>query len=437
MFKLFRFPSTILRLYELKQCSNTRLINQFVLNPAYQLNISNRNQWGCKFYSTNEEKESTNKTDEIIKEIMGANPDVEKKLKVLLLELEVLRQDGHNIPSNSFMRKQYWEELLRLGTRTGRKKYLMFLFKLEKKKENIQAKKEERRLERENQPKPVNEDGHLVYNLTHNNILLRIYDTTMNHFYNHRLIQAAMFGQPLVIDCGFDKEMTQRENVNCAKQLMFLFSENRNHDDPYDLHFCNLNEDNLLEKPLHKQITTMYEPSFPLNIHRKSYIDVFPKDKLIYLTPDCREEMLEYDHDAVYIIGAMVDKTKNDPVSLAKAKREGLKMLKLPLDRYLQWAAGSGKSLTINQMILILLDLKKTGDWNYALRHVPRRKIMREDVEASFPNINKSRTLRYDKDDYVSRKIAAKSRNYKQGFDRDATRSNRGMKFDLKSVMSK
>ncbi|KAI4460495.1 trna (guanine-9-) methyltransferase [Holotrichia oblita] len=218
---------------------------------------------------------------------------------------------------------------------------------------------------------------------------------------------------------------------------MFLFSENRNHDDPYDLHFCNLNEDNLLEKPLHKQITTMYEPSFPLNIHRKSYIDVFPKDKLIYLTPDCREEMLEYDHDAVYIIGAMVDKTKNDPVSLAKAKREGLKMLKLPLDRYLQWAAGSGKSLTINQMILILLDLKKTGDWNYALRHVPRRKIMREDVEASFPNINKSRTLRYDKDDYVSRKIAAKSRNYKQGFDRDATRSNRGMKFDLKSVMSK
>lgn len=89
---------------------------------------------------------------------------------------------------------------------------------------------------------------------------------------------------------------------------MFVFSENRNHDDPFDLHFCNLNEDNLLEKPLHKHIATMYDPSFPLNIHRKSYIDVFPKNKLIYLTPDCREEMLEYDHDAVYIIGAMVDR---------------------------------------------------------------------------------------------------------------------------------
>lgn len=77
--------------------------------------------------------------DEIIKEIIASNPDVEKKLKLLLLELEVLRQDGHNIPSNSFMRKDYWEELLKLESRTGRKKYLTFLFKLEKKKENVQV----------------------------------------------------------------------------------------------------------------------------------------------------------------------------------------------------------------------------------------------------------------------------------------------------------
>lgn len=64
-----------------------------------------------------------------------------------------------------------------------------------------------------------------------------------------------------------------------------------------------------------------------------------------------------------------------EPLSLAKAKKENLRMVKLPLDRYLQWGAGSGKSLTLNQCISILLDVKRTNDWKYALRHVPCRKI--------------------------------------------------------------
>lgn len=50
-------------------------------------------------------------------------------------------------------------------------------------------------------------------------------------------------------------------------------------------------------------------------------------------------------------------------------------MQKFPLDKYLQWGDGSGKSLTLNQCLSILLDIKTTGDWNYALRHVPRRKL--------------------------------------------------------------
>lgn len=50
-------------------------------------------------------------------------------------------------------------------------------------------------------------------------------------------------------------------------------------------------------------------------------------------------------------------------------------MAKLPMDSYLHFGSGSGKSLTINQMVDILLDLKMTNDWEFALRHVPRRKL--------------------------------------------------------------
>lgn len=78
---------------------------------------------------------------------------------------------------------------------------------------------------------------------------------------------------------------------------------------------------------------------------------------------------------------------------MAKAKKEGLKMKRLPLDRYLQWTAGSGKSLTLNQMVTIMNDMKFTGNWEYALRHVPRRKI----IEHADSIKNDRNSLTFDK----------------------------------------
>lgn len=64
-----------------------------------------------------------------------------------------------------------------------------------------------------------------------------------------------------------------------------------------------------------------------------SYLETYPREQLVYLTPHCREEMTHYDHNAVYIIGGIVDKMNAEPLTLAKAKREGIRMQKLPLDR--------------------------------------------------------------------------------------------------------
>lgn len=64
-------------------------------------------------------------------------------------------------------------------------------------------------------------------------------------------------------------------------------------------------------KNFSKFIPTLYEPWFPLNIHKESYLDIFPKEQLVYLTPHCREEMTNYDPDIVYIIGGMVDKVNH------------------------------------------------------------------------------------------------------------------------------
>lgn len=53
-----------------------------------------------------------------------------------MLEVDVLRQEGKKVPTEEFMKQHHWEEILKLPTRTSRKKYIEYLFKLEKIKES-------------------------------------------------------------------------------------------------------------------------------------------------------------------------------------------------------------------------------------------------------------------------------------------------------------
>lgn len=71
-------------------------------------------------------------------------------------------------------------------------------------------------------------------------------------------------------------------------------------------------------------------------------------------------------------------------------------MAKLPLDRFLEWAPGSKKNLNINHMVPILLDLKLTQDWEFALQHIPRRKLMETKILAMQNKYKNSPMLKDD-----------------------------------------
>lgn len=273
--------------------------------------------------------------------------------------------------------------MLELPSKSARQRYYQFLWKNEMHNENAALRKEQKRLEITERLKILKEEeantDHLVYGLLRNTMFLRIYDATITHFNNMKLIRSMMFDQKLIIDCSYDEHMNPREASNAAKQMMLCFAENREHDEPFDLHFCNVNPQSIATKVLEKYIPIMHSPEFPINIHTEPMTETFDKKQLVYLTPHCYNDLHEYSHDDIYIIGGMVDKTNSEPLSLAKAKKQGLRMARLPLDKYLQWGAGSGKSLTLNQMVKIMLDMKKHGNWESALKFVPRRKIVDDD----------------------------------------------------------
>lgn len=331
--------------------------------------------------------------------------DNEKRIKILSLEIDVLRQEGRKAPDVDTLNDANWEHILNIASKSGRRKYYQFLWQIEKKNESLKLKKNEKRLELEVRKQKLEEENkeneHIIYGLNHNTFFLRIYDSTINRWNNNKLIRAMMFEQKLIIDCSYDAHMNPREAQNAAKQLMLCFAENRAHDDPFDLHYFNVNPNTSSIKHLHNYIPNMMDTDFPMNIHNESFLDCYDKNQLVYLTPHCHNDLVEYNNDDIYIIGAMVDKQNNEPLSLAKAKHMGLRMARLPLDRYLNWAAGSGKSLTLNQMVKIMLELKSGEDWDSALKCVPRRKLYNEDYRNRSTNLRTdAERRRYNKFDF-------------------------------------
>ena len=66
----------------------------------------------------------------------------------------------------------------------------------------------------------------------------------------------------------------------------------------------------------------------------QSYLDIFPKENIVYLSPDSRNE-LKWDDEDVYVIGGLVDIDVKSNASLGKAKREGVRHAHLPMRRVL------------------------------------------------------------------------------------------------------
>ncbi|NXI08120.1 TM10C methyltransferase, partial [Irena cyanogastra] len=279
--------------------------------------------------------------------------------------LEMWRLAGRAVPEN--ISEEQLKAFMECPSKSAKKKYLKYLHLKELYKKNDKRKmdeKRERRLEAQDQASKTDE--------TKKSPLVCLWSSTMNKAYNWRAAQSMIFGQPLVFDMSYEKEMSVREVTNAVRQIVMSESCNRRSVDPFHIHFCNLKDDSLYHREFIKNYREAWDKLL-ITVTDQCYTEIFPKDKLVYLTADSPKVMKTFDHDKIYIIGSMVDKSIKTGVSLARAKRLGLETAALPLEKYLLWSTGA-KNLTLDQMMHILLTLKDTDDWKKALEFVPKRK---------------------------------------------------------------
>jgi len=128
---------------------------------------------------------------------------------------------------------------------------------------------------------------------------------TEKYLREQRILSSARLNERIVIDCSFEEEHTRQHYVlNLIDQVQYIFAEVERFHSPSFVYLCNLSPTGRLQAEFNRRAPL---ESLCVEATPSSYLDLFPKEKLIYLSPDSNVEMTEFDHDAIYIIGGIID----------------------------------------------------------------------------------------------------------------------------------
>lgn len=202
----------------------------------------------------------------------------------------------------------------------------------------------------------------------------------------------------LVIDCGWDHLMDDRQRISLGSQITRAYSDNSKA--PYRSHLAISSFDKLLKGRFDTVLRKMHENWRGIQFMPEDFVHAAEQAKermkgphggnlagafadkegfapengeVIYLSSDSPNTLTELKPYSTYIIGGLVDKNKHKGVCYQKAIEKGMKTAKLPIGEYLRMA--SRPVLATNHVAEIMMRWLELGDWGEAfLQVIPQRK---------------------------------------------------------------
>ncbi|KAG7307230.1 hypothetical protein JYU34_007387 [Plutella xylostella] len=172
----------------------------------------------------------------------------------------------------------------------------------------------------------------------------------------------------LIIDLSFDHLMIEKNRFKVIKQILRCYSINRRSETPLQMYVTSFGERTKMEIARHNG----YE-HWDMVFHEKPYLEIFPKEKLCYLTSESENVIESFDDDTIYIIGGLVDHNEHKGLCYKIAQEQGIQHGQLPLDKYVNMK--TRKVLTIDHVFEIVLKISEGMSWQDTLLKVlPERK---------------------------------------------------------------
>lgn len=183
-------------------------------------------------------------------------------------------------------------------------------------------------------------------------------------------------GINFIMDCEFDHLMNDKEIVSLSSQIARCYSAKRHCQYEVGLEISSFNK-NLKER--FEKAVSQYKlwKGLPFKENEKlsDIIDETKKDKYVYLTADTNEVIEQLEPDTTYIIGGIVDKNRHKKLCVNKAQELGLKVGRLPIDKYIKM---NGRQVLATSHVYEIACkwFENDKDWGKAFNEVlPPRKI--------------------------------------------------------------
>ena len=177
-------------------------------------------------------------------------------------------------------------------------------------------------------------------------------------------------GLKVVIDCEFESLLTEKEKTSLRQQIMYCYALNKRSDTPLNMTVTGLSqsfESEIQKMSLHPSI---------IELTQNTYLSLFSKENLVYLTADSNTELLSFDNDTTYIVGGLVDHNRLKNITFAKAQEQNIRTAKFPLSKYVQ--LDSSSVLTVNHVVSLILSFAESGSWQSSIiNSIPARKIIK------------------------------------------------------------
>ncbi|XP_039200776.1 tRNA methyltransferase 10 homolog B isoform X2 [Crotalus tigris] len=177
-----------------------------------------------------------------------------------------------------------------------------------------------------------------------------------------RLLEAKATGPQLCIDMSLTSHMTNKEISRLAAQIRRLYGSNKKAQKPFWLHLTGI----VKNSPIYEACLRMNDgfANYLMDVTAESYLDLFPLDMIVYLTPDSDNVLEEVDLQKVHILGGLVDESIQ--------KERHLQTARLPIQEYMVKNVNAknyhSTTLAINQVFDALSTFCDTKNWEEALK---------------------------------------------------------------------
>ncbi|XP_062593347.1 tRNA methyltransferase 10 homolog B-like isoform X2 [Saccostrea cucullata] len=303
-----------------------------------------------------------------------ASPEEKELLQKVQSEYQALRAMGRLEIELSDLQ---WLLLMNLDTAKARRKKFR-IFQMRQRERILDKARESESEEKEEELMPA--DITLFYK--------HIYTATERLLIKNRVAQAMMLEDPILIDLGLTDKLVYKEILAVAGQIQSLVAAiNASVYEPsptLNVILCNVKpsvEENEVIKILRMRHlgrnARLEDLPFSL-VTEKSYLELFPREDLVYLTEDARKYYYPGD-DGIPIIGAMEDQKRSDSAKLSfkRAFKDDIITCKLPF-KY-DKTRSRPLRLALNQIVEYVAKLNFTHDPVQAGDVLPSKKRIQND----------------------------------------------------------